>query len=124
MSSPSRARLTIDPAGNWQQYGFFVPEYCAPIGTASLGSVDGILVHQLDGLYCLIHSSGILKLDQRKAKAALGISNNAGAPAKVRGKNVNVYLDPESQAIAIELGGNVSAGIRIALRQARVGGTE
>lgn len=43
-----------------------------------------------------------------------------GRPADVGGKRVNVYLDAESLAIAARLGndGNVSDGIRKALKQA------
>ena len=42
-----------------------------------------------------------------------------GRPADVGGKRVQVYLDAESLSIASELGnGNVSHGIRRALRQA------
>lgn len=43
-----------------------------------------------------------------------------GRPAAVAGKRVQVYLDPESQAIAARLGkGNVSEGIRKALQLAK-----
>ena len=42
-----------------------------------------------------------------------------GGPADVGGKRVQVYLDAESLAIAAKLGnGNVSDGIRKALKQA------
>ena len=42
-----------------------------------------------------------------------------GRPAYVSGKRVQVYLDAESLAIAAKLGnGNVSDGIRKALKQA------
>lgn len=42
-----------------------------------------------------------------------------GRPADVGGKRVQVYLDPESLAIAAKIGaGNVSYGIRKALKQA------
>lgn len=42
-----------------------------------------------------------------------------GRPAAVSGKRVNVYLDPESLAIAALLGkGNVSKGLRKALSAA------
>lgn len=42
-----------------------------------------------------------------------------GRPAEVGGKRVQVYLDSESLAIAAKLGnGNVSEGIRKALKQA------
>jgi hypothetical protein len=41
-----------------------------------------------------------------------------GRPATVEGKRVNVYLDDESLATASRLGeGNVSAGIRLALKR-------
>ena len=42
-----------------------------------------------------------------------------GRPAEVDGKRVQVYLDTKSLAIAAKLGnGNVSDGIRKALKQA------
>lgn len=42
-----------------------------------------------------------------------------GRPADVGGKRVQVYLDDDSLAIAAKLGnGNVSEGIRKALKQA------
>lgn len=114
-----RARLTINTDGDWHRYNYFIPEYCTPLGTVSVGDVSGILVHQRDGLYCMIHADGCAKLDQRKAKAALGISNNAGRTAELtEGRRVNVYLDADSLERASELGnGNVSEGIRIALQR-------
>lgn len=45
-----------------------------------------------------------------------------GRPVEVRGKRVQVYLDAESLEIAARLGaGNVSEGLRKALRQASGG---
>ncbi len=43
-----------------------------------------------------------------------------GRPSEIEGKKVNTYLDKESIATAMRLGnGNVSLGIRIALKLAQ-----
>lgn len=117
MSQSNRARITVDLDADWRKFGYHVPDYCRPIGTAELGDVSGILVHQLDGLYCLIHADGLTKLDQRKIKSALGIKNGAGAPRKLdkTARGIEVRLEERVIANARQIGGgSVSEGIRIA----------
>ena len=67
--------------------------------------------------YVQVNASVIRSLDGRKIAAALG---TAGRPSEMSGgKKVNTYLDAESIAIATRIGnGNVSEGIRKALKQA------
>lgn len=69
------------------------------------------------GAYVQINAGAVRTLDGRKVAAALG---TVGRPTELSGgKKVNTYLDAESIAIATRLGnGNVSEGIRKALKQA------
>ena len=77
----------------------------------------GALVKLSSGNYVQVNAGVLRNLDGRKVAAALG---TAGRPSEMSGgKKVNTYLDAESIAIATRLGnGNVSEGIRKALKQA------
>ena len=66
----------------------------------------------------MAQNGALSSLDQRKVRAALGLSSGAaGRPSEMEaGGRRNVYLDALSAERAIEAGdGNLSAGIRIAL---------
>lgn len=117
MSAPNRGRITVDPDGNWRLYTNSAPAGCTMMGTVTRDSETGALVLTEAGIYSMLNHRVYKSLDQRKVKAALGISNNGGRPAALAdGKRVNVYLDAASLQRASELGnGNVSEGIRLAL---------
>jgi hypothetical protein len=114
----TRGRLTVDIDGNWRLYTNTIPRDAEALGTVTHGEGDtGALVKLPSGLYVQINAGVMRNLDGRKVAAALG---TAGRPSKmIGGKRVNTYLDAESVAIAAKLGnGNVSDGIRKALKQA------
>lgn len=112
-------RLTVEVGGKWRLYTNTIPEGAEAIGVVSRGELGdtGALVKLSSGNYVQINAGVLRKLDGRKVAAALG---TAGRPSEMSGgKKVNTYLDAESIAIATRLGnGNVSEGIRKALKQA------
>lgn len=116
MTHDHRGRLTVDPDGDWRLYTNTLPPGCTPLGTVTRGGGDTGALVRVDrtGLYVQVNAGVVRNLDGRKVAAALGTS---GRPTALPGgKRVNVYLDADSLARAAELGGgNVSAGIRIAL---------
>lgn len=113
------SKITVDTAGNWKLYTNTLPANSTAIGTVTRDDFDtGALVRiEATGAYVQVNAGAIRNLDGRKVAAALGM---AGRPSEMEGgKRVNVYLDAESLAIAAKLGnGNVSDGIRKALKQA------
>ena len=118
MNHDNRGRLTVNTDGNWRLYSNTLPPGAEAVGTVTQGVGDtGALVKLPSGLYGQVNAGAIRSLDGRKVAAALGI---AGRPSEMSGgKKVNTYLDAESVAIATNLGnGNVSEGIRKALKQA------
>ena len=119
MTHNNRGRLTVNTDGNWRLYTNILPANSTPLGTVTREESDtGALVRiEATGLYVQVNASVMRSLDGRKVAAAIGTS---GRPSEMSGgKKVNTYLDAESIAIATSLGnGNVSEGIRKALKQA------
>ena len=118
MTHTNRGRLTVNIDGKWRLYTNTIPGGAEALGTVTQGEGDtGALVKLSSGLYVQINAGVLRNLDGRKVAAALG---TAGRPSEMTGgKRVNVYLDAESISIASSLGkGNVSEGIRKALKQA------
>ena len=119
MTHTNRGRLAVDTNGNWRLYTNTIPANSTPLGTVTRDEFDtGALVRiEATGVYVQVNAGAVRSLDGRKVAAALG---TAGRPAEMTGgKKVNTYLDAESIAIAMRLGnGNVSEGIRKALKQA------
>lgn len=119
MTHENRVRLTVEVGDKWRLYTNTIPEGAEAIGVVSRGELGdmGALVKLSSGNYVQINAGVLRNLDGRKVAAALG---TAGRPSEMSGgKKVNTYLDAESIAIATRLGnGNVSEGIRKALKQA------
>lgn len=119
MAHSNRGRLVVEIGDKWRLYTNTIPANSTPIGTVTRDESDtGALVRiETTGVYVQVNASVIRSLDGRKVAAALG---TAGRPNEMAGgKKVNTYLDAESIAIATRLGnGNVSEGIRKALKQA------
>lgn len=119
MTHDNRGRLTVNTDGNWRLYTNTLPVNSTPLGTVTRDESDTGALVRIDatGAYVQVNASVIRSLDGRKVAAALG---TAGRPSEMDdGKRVNVYLDADSLAIAAKLGnGNVSEGIRKALKQA------
>lgn len=113
------SKVTVDTAGNWKLYTNTLPANSTPLGTVTRDDFDTGALVRIDatGVYVQVNAGAIRSLDGRTIAAALG---TAGRPSEMEGgKRVNVYLDAESLAIASKLGnGNVSEGIRKALKQA------
>ena len=120
MTHNNRGRISVDTAGNWRLYCNTLPAGAVPLGTVTRDGADtGALVrYEATGLYAQINAGAVRSLDGRKVAAALGLT---GRPAQMEGgRNVNVYLDPQSIAVAQALGdGSISAGIRKALKSAQ-----
>lgn len=118
MTHTNRGRLVVDINGNWRLYTNTLPANSTPLGTVTRDGETGALARiETTGAYVQVNAGAIRSLDGRKVAAALG---TAGRPSEMSGgKKVNTYLDAESIAIATRLGnGNVSEGIRKALKQA------
>ena len=113
------SKITVDTTGNWKLYTNTLPANSTPLGTVTRDDFDTGALVRIDatGVYVQVNAGAIRSLDGRTIAAALG---TAGRPSEMEGgKRVNVYLDAESLAIAARLGnGNVSDGIRKALKQA------
>ena len=111
-------KLTVDAAGNWRLYTNTVPAGAVVLGTVTRDGTDtGALVRmEKTGAYLQINAGCARSLDGRAVAAALG---TGGRPATLTGgKRVNVYLDDASIDAAAKLGdGNVSEGIRVALKK-------
>lgn len=120
MTHSNRGRLAVDTNGDWRLYTNTIPANSTPLGTVTRDESDiGALVRiEATGVYVQVNAGAVRSLDGRKVAAALG---TAGRPTEMSGgKKVNTYLDAESIAIATRLGnGNVSEGIRKALKQAK-----
>lgn len=119
MTHTNRGRLTVNADGNWRLYTNTLPANSTPLGTVTRDESDtGALVRiNTTGAYVQVNASVMRSLDGRKVAAALGA---AGRPSELSGgKAVKVYLDTESLEAAAKIGnGNVSEGIRKALKQA------
>ncbi|MEO2219607.1 hypothetical protein ABGV49_21350 [Chromobacterium vaccinii] len=119
MHKDSSHRLRIEQPGRPRLYQFDDLNGYEVVGVITLAGRSGALVRKYsNGIYSMANSGILRPLDQRRVKMALGIGTNAGAPPKMQGgARHNVYLDAESIDIAMELGGgNISKGIRLALR--------
>lgn len=119
MNHDNRNRITVETSGNWRLYSNSIPAGAEAIGTVTRGIGDtGALIRFLEtGQYAQLNAGAVRTLDGRKVSAALGA---AGRPATMEGgKRVQVYLDAGSLTTAARMGGgNVSEGIRRALKQA------
>lgn len=118
MGTTNADRLAINPSGNWQLYTATIPPGSVALGTVTRNGTDtGALVRmEKTGAYLQINAGCARGLDGRTVAAALG---TGGRPAKIiGGKRIDVYLDDSSVAAAAKLGGgNVSEGIRVALKK-------
>jgi hypothetical protein len=119
MTHTNRGRLVVNTDGNWRLYTNTLPAGSTPLGTVTRDGTDTGALARIEstGCYVKINAGSMLNLDGRKVAAALGA---AGRPPEMKdGKRVNVYLDSDARKIAERLGnGNVSEGIRAALKRA------
>ena len=121
MTNTNPHRLTADIQGEWRLYTTTLPAGSTPIGTVTRGGDDGdtgalVLIEATD-TYVQINSGKIRSLDQQQIIEALKASESEIQLSDIVLKRVNIMLDTESLQIATRLGrGNVSAGIRMALR--------
>lgn len=125
--SPNRARITIDPAGNWLLYAPILPAGCTACGVVTRGTDVGALFVTRVGIYVLCNAGVISSLDQRKVLTALrdagvipevrgGPREGSGRPAI--GRSYTVRLDDAAATALRGLGGgNLSEGIREAARR-------
>lgn len=111
--------IAVDRNGNWRLYTNTIPGNSTPLGVVIRDGRDAGALVRIDttGEYVQVNASVMRRLDGRKVAAALGIS---GRPSEMEsGRRVNIYIDHDSLDIARRLGGgNISLGVRKALRQA------
>ena len=125
--SPNRARITVDPAGNWRLYAPILPAGCEALGVVTRGTDVGALLLTGAGIYVMCTDGAICSIDQRKVRSALlaaGVLRDerggpqAGAGRPAIGRAYTVKLDDASATVLRALGGgNLSAGIREAARK-------
>jgi hypothetical protein len=121
MTNSNPYRLTADIHGEWRLYTNTIPAGSTPIGTVTRGDDDSdtgalVLIEATD-TYVQVNSGEIRRLDQQQIIEALRASESEIQPSEIVLKRVNIMLDAESLQIATQLGGgNISAGIRMALR--------
>ena len=109
--------FTIDLTGAWERYAGNLPAGAVALGTVTRDETDtGALVKLATGLYAQCNAGCLRSLGGRTVTALLGA---AGRPAEMLdGRRINVYLDSESIEAAKRIGnGNISAGIRAAIRK-------
>lgn len=117
MSSDNRARIDVIQPGAPRLYQNADLPGWEVVGEVHRGSERGALVRRRNtGEYSMARAGALSSLDQRKVKAALGI--HPGRPNEMEGGGRrNVYLDAESMETARRAGnGNISEGVRVALR--------
>lgn len=82
MSHDNRSRVTVELGATSLLHGVGNLPGWEQVGLVTVGAETGALVvNKRTGTYAMCHGNSIRTLDQRKIKAALGISNNAGRPA-------------------------------------------
>lgn len=121
MTNSNPHRLTADIHGEWRLYTNTIPAGSSPIGTVTRGDDDcdtgALVLIEATDTYVQVNSGEIRSLDQRQIIEALRASESEIQLSEIILKRVNIMLDAESLQIATQLGGgNISAGIRIALR--------
>ena len=109
--------MKIDTKGNWKQCLVAAPRWVEILGTVTTESGTGALV-RMKKRYYRVNGDAKELLDGRTVAGALGKYGNGGRPKVIDGgKAVKILLDATSIARAKKLGnGNVSEGIRLALR--------
>lgn len=117
MSHDNRGRLTVDPNGKWRLFTATIPDGADVLGTVTHpdGETGALVRFAKTGRYGSVIAGAVRSVDGRKVAAALG--THGRPPEMVEGRRLNVYLDAQSLDTAARLGdGNVSEGIRIALK--------
>ena len=109
--------MKIDVKGNWQQYLVTTPKGVEILGTVTTESGAGALA-RIGKRYYRVNGDVKDPLDGRTVAGAFGKYGHGGRPKVIDGgKAVKVRLDAASIYSARKLGnGNLSEGIRIALR--------
>lgn len=118
----NRDRIAVDKYGNWKQYLKKIPPGHQAMGVVQVGSEEpGALVRVVDtDVFVQLSDAGMRTLDQRKVRAALGVSQPVGAVVKgyERRELFSVRLEPGLAEYARQLGGdNLSEGINQVLRE-------
>ena len=121
MTNSNPHRLTADIHGEWRLYSNTIPAGSTPIGTVTRGNDDcdtgALVLIEATDTYVQVNSGEIRSLDQQQIIEALRASESEIQLSEIILKRINIMLDAESLQIATRLGGgNISAGIRMALR--------
>ena len=114
MKNDNRARIAVDLPGKPSLYQSYSLPGWEIFGVVYRGQDDvGALGKNLNtGIYGQINNGVVRSLDQRKIKAALGISNNAGRPSIGVKSHTVTLTDAEWDALKAVGDGNASDGIR------------
>ena len=117
-----KRKFTVDKNGAWEKFTTELPRYSQAIGTVTWedGASAALIRFNATGGYAAIKEKNILPLSRIAVEKQF---MPVGRPKYLNnGRKIQVYLDEESLLFATKLGsGNISAGVRAALKCARVG---
>ena len=111
----NRGKIQVDPGGDWRGILKTLPQGYKAVGVVWQGNeAPGVLALDTSSQYVQLNAEGARTLDQRKVRAALGLSNPVGKP-RIGYEIRQVYavrLEPSLAKYLEEVGeGNLAAGI-------------
>lgn len=117
-----KRKFTVDKNGAWEKFAINIPINSQAIGTVTWedGASAALIRFNKTGGYAAIKEKNILPLSRIAVEKQF---MPVGRPKYLNnGRKIQVYLDEESLTFATKLGmGNISAGVRAALKSANVG---
>lgn len=117
-----KRKFTVDKNGAWEKFAINLPINSQAIGTVTWedGAPAALIRFNKTGGYAAIKEKNILPLSRIAVEKQF---MPVGRPKYLNnGRKIQVYLDEESLTFATKLGmGNISAGVRAALKSANVG---
>lgn len=117
-----KKNFTVDRNGDWGKFSIVLPLNSQAIGTVTWedGASAALIRFNATGGYAAIKEKNIFFLSRSAVEKQF---MPVGRPKYLNnGRKIQVYLDEESLSCATKLGkGNISAGVRTALKSASVG---
>lgn len=117
-----KKNFTVDRNGDWGKFSIVLPLNSQAIGTVTWedGASAALIRFNTTGGYAAIKEKNIFFLSRVAVEKQF---MPVGRPKYLNnGRKIQVYLDEESLSFATKLGkGNISAGVRTALKSASVG---
>lgn len=112
-----KRNFTIDKNGAWEKFTTELPRHSQAIGTVTWedGASAALIRFNATGGYAAIKEKNILPLSRIAVEKQF---MPVGRPKYLNnGRKIQVYLDEESLASATRIGGgNISAGVRAAIK--------